>query len=318
MAGKVSKAIRRTRRRRRQQKRSRRLRRNQRGGGYSEVLTNDIYPGQQIHEQYQGVGMDCAGSPQRPGALDGIGMLQNPGGLPGLSNNVFSGMLKGGGSQLGSGGIVTNPQGAPLIQNGGTLLGVAVNHGEVPGSAGLMQPARSLPNDPDGYTYQYMREAQAQKGGRYAADLAAAAGQYGSNGVGYAGIAPTGRVPCESGSYDGLNPDRALQMQTTNRMTYDPPVPGFAPFVMKGGKSRRKRRMQKKKTKQGGGGTNAQNLANAAPYYFAGQVDSMKYNAPTAGYAWEPMMPQVPNNPDVSVQRTYDARHFNPACMKTN
>ena len=44
----------------------------------------------------------------------------------------------------------------------------------------------------------------------------------------------------------------------------------------------------------------------------------MKYNAPTAGYAWEPMMPQVPNNPDVSVQRTYDARHFNPACMKTN
>jgi hypothetical protein len=318
MAGMKSKR-RLTKRRRRQQKRSRKLRRNQRGGGYSVAVNQMISPGNPVNLQYQGVGMDCAGSPQRAGTLDGIGMLQNPGGLPGLSNNVFSGMLKGGGSQLGSGGIVVQNNGLPVIenhQNGGTLLGVAVNDGEMPGSAGLMQPARSLPTDPAGYTYQYMRDAQAQKGGRYGADLAAASSQYGSNGVGYAGIAPTGRVACESGSYDALNADRALQLQTTNTMTNN--VPGFAPYIMKGGKSRRKRRQQKKKNKQGGGGTNAENLANAAPYYFAGQVDSMKYNAPTAGYAWQPLMPQVSNNPGVNDYNTYDARHFNPACMKTN
>ena len=79
-----------------------------------------------------------------------------------------------------------------------------------------------------------------------------------------------------------------------------------------------RRSQQKKKLNQRGGGTNAENLANVPPQVFAGQMDSMKYNAQTAGYSWEPLRPAVQQNPDVSNWRTYDARHFNSACMKTN
>jgi hypothetical protein len=243
--------------------------------------------------------------------------------------------------------------GNPVIQNGGTLLsvaprsedyptvrGVPVGQGEIPGSAAGFPPARAhLPIDPAGYTYDYMvTQQKPQSGGRYGFDPVNATSMYGSNGVGYGGLAPIGRVGCESGSYNALNPDMALQLQTTNRSTYQPPVPGFAPFVpsfsMKGGSRKQQRipphmrrkksqkKQQKKKLsqrkKQSGGGTNAENMANAAPYYFAGQIDSMKYNAPTAGYEWRPLTPTVSNNPGVSDQGTYNARHFNQACLKTN
>jgi hypothetical protein len=49
-----------------------------------------------------------------------------------------------------------------------------------------------------------------------------------------------------------------------------------------------------------------------------GQVDSMAYYAPTAGYQNLPLMPQVPNNPGILMQLGYPAGHFNPACLKTN
>jgi len=317
---------------RRRTHRQRTLRRNQKGGGYSEKLDFTIYPGQQVHQQYTGVGMDCAGSPTRPGALDGIGRLN--GGLPGVS---YGGGKKrrGGGSQRGSGGIVVQNNGTPVIQNGGTVLGVAVNQGEEPGSVRFHNIPGALPKDPAGYTYQYMQDAAKpqQSGGRYGFDPVNAASTYGANGVGYAGLAPIGRVACESGSYDALNADKALQLQTTNRMTYQPPVPGFSSFVprflMSGGSRkgpipphmrRRKsqKRQQKKKLNQQGGGTNAENLANNPPQVFAGQIDSMKYNAQTAGYSWRPLDPAVQNNPGVSDQGTYAARHFNGACLKTN
>ena len=58
--------------------------------------------------------------------------------------------------------------------------------------------------------------ARAQTGGRY--------GMEGSplspnNGVGMSGYAPIGRIPCEAGTTNALNPDPALQSITTNRMT---------------------------------------------------------------------------------------------------
>ena len=49
-----------------------------------------------------------------------------------------------------------------------------------------------------------------------------------------------------------------------------------------------------------------------------GEVDAMRYYAPTAGYGNLPLMPQVPNNPGILMQLGYPAGHFNPACMKTN
>jgi len=305
-----------------------------------------IIPGQVVHQQYAGVGMDCAGSPTRPGALDGIGRLN--GGLPGVSygGGKKKNRRRGGGSQRGSGGIVVQNDGRPVIQNGGTLLtvandfagsvrGVPVGQAEQPGSVRFHNIPGSLPKDPAGYTYQYMQDAAKpqQSGGRYGFDPAIAASTYGANGVGYAGLAPVGRVACEPGSSNPLNPRIDLQEQTTNRMTYQPPVPGFSSFVprflMSGGSQKRRlpfhmrrrksqKNQQKKKLNQQGGGTNAENLANNPPQVFAGQIDSMKYNAQTAGYEWRPLDPAVPNNPGVSDQGTYAARHFNGACLKTN
>jgi len=255
-------------------------------------------------------------------------MLRSPGGLPGLSNGLMSGGRRRGGGQLGSGGVVTDPYGKNIIR-GGSYLGVGVQDGEMPSPASGFKPAGELPKDPAGYTYSYARQAQAQTGGRYGADLAAAAGMYGSNGVGYASLAPTGSVRCEAGSTNPLNADPALQMQTTNPNSSL--VPGWAQRFnpLAGGsrkrrhKRRRSRRQQKKKLsqrglKQSGGGTDAQNLANASPYYFAGQIDSMKYNAPTAGWGWQPLAPAVSNNPGVNDQNSYAARHFNQACVKTS
>ena len=326
-------------RRKHHSKRRRTLRRNQKGGGYSEKLDLTIYPGQQVHQQYQGVGMDCAGSPTRPGALDGIGRLN--GGLPGVSYGGGKKKRRGGGSQLGSGGIVVQNSGRSVLQNGGTLLtvandfagsvrGVPVSQAEQPGSVRFQNIPGSLPKDPAGYTYQYMQDAAKpqQSGGRYGFDPAIASSLYGSNGVGYASPGPTSSVKCEAGSVNPLNADLALQMQTTNPNPSE--VPGWSRQFnpLRGGRSRRRlrkgylpphmRRSQKKKRSQQGGGTNQENLANNPPQVFAGQIDSMKYNAQTAGYSWRPLSPAVQNNAGISDQGTYPARHFNEACLKTN
>ena len=307
------------RRSRKVSKRSRKNQKNQknqktqRGGGYSETLNNSIYPGQQVHTPYGGPGYDCAGTATRPGALNGIGMLQNPGGLAGLS----PGLLRGGGSQLGSGGPVVSNNGTLLNggrrrryrrkqqQQGGTILGVAVQDGSYPGTPASGTPAQAVLQE--GAVPANVNAARAQSGGRY--------GMEGSpldpvRGIGMSGYAPIGRVACESGTLDALNPDPALQAMTTNRMTYG--VPGFTP-VMRGGRSIHKqrrlpvhKRTQKKKSKRQSGGV------------VVGQVDAMRYYAPTAGYSNSPLMPQVPNNPGILMQTGYPAGHFNQACLKTN
>jgi hypothetical protein len=208
-------------------KRSRKNQKNQKnqkqgGGGYTETLNLSIYPGQQVHSAYTGSGYDCAGSPQRAGALDSIGMLQNPGGLPGLSPSL----MRGGGTQLGSGGIVVGNDGEPVIggrrggkrrrnqkqQKGGTVLGVAVREGSYPGTPASGTPAQAMPQEST--VPANVNAARAQMGGRY--------GMEGSpldpvRGVGMSGYAPIGRVACEAGTTDALNPDMALQTMTTNR-----------------------------------------------------------------------------------------------------
>jgi hypothetical protein len=115
-----------------------------------------------------------------------------------------------------------------------------------------------------------------------------------------------------------------VQELTTNTMTYN--VPGFTPLMKGGRRVRRgnntskrsgplhrrgfkprksKKRSQKKKNKQRGG-------------VVVGQVDAMRYYAPTAGYSNLPLVPQVPNNPGILMQLGYPAGHFNQACLKTN
>jgi hypothetical protein len=79
-----------------------------------------------------------------------------------------------------------------------------------------------------------------------------------------------------------------------------------------------------RKARQSGG------MAQGAPLQkFIGDVGSMSYNVPTAGYSIGVMKPLVPNNP-LDSRDPYDARggsyvaqfgypsQFNQACLKTN
>jgi hypothetical protein len=143
-----------------------------------------------------------------------------------------------------------------------------------------------------------------------------------SNGVGTIG-SPFARVGCETGTFNRLNPDPA-GIQTMS--TAPGSVPGWtgftdmmgrvaAGFGMKGGRrSKRskkgrkcstKRQQQQQQQKQSGG-------------RFVGDVASMAYYAPTAGYGNYPMSPGVPNNPGILMQVGYPARHLNEACIKTS
>ena len=98
------------------------------------------------------------------------------------------------------------------------------------------------------------------------------------NAVGASGLAPFARIPCEAGTFNSLNPDVKLQMATTA-------VP------MRGG---------------------------AFPVVNVGAADSMRYNAPTAGYRndFEPL-PAGGAVPGLMLQTPYDARSGNMACATT-
>ena len=98
------------------------------------------------------------------------------------------------------------------------------------------------------------------------------------NAVGASGLAPFARIPCEAGTSNSLNPDVKLQMATTA-------VP------MRGG---------------------------AFPIVNVGAADSMRYNAPTAGYRndFEPL-PAGGAVPGLMLQTPYDARSGNMACATT-
>ena len=310
--------------------------RSQSGGGYTEQLNLSIYPGQQVHQAYGGPGYDCAGAPSRPGALDSIGMLRVPGGLPGLSPGLFS----GGGSQLGSGGIVTTNQGASI--NGGRRKRRQQQGGTIPGIAGVSvedAPKAGTPssNTPAPATLQEsqipanVNAARGQTGGRYGMEINPAALVLDQqNGVGMSGYAQNGRIPCEIGTKDALN----LNPGGVQGMSTLPSFAGVGNFtqLMKGGrrknnggfakttrrKTPRKQQKQKQKQKQQQGGSKKKRSRRQQGGVVVGQVDAMRYYAPTAGYENLPLVPQVPNNPGILMQLGYPGGHFNQACMKTN
>ena len=317
----------------RKTKRSKKSKKSQRGGGYSEKLDLSIYPGQQVHQAYGGPGYDCAGSPARPGALDSIGMLRVPGGLPGLSPGLFS----GGGSQLGSGGIVVTNKGFSINggkrkrrqQQGGTvpgIAGVSVGQGAYAGTPSSNTPAPATLQESQ--VAANINAARAQTGGRYGMEITPAALILDQqNAVGMSGYAQNGRIACETGTGDALNknPGDIQGMSTL------PSFAGVGNFTQRMGGGRRKnnggfakttrrrtpRKQQKQKQKQQGG-SKKKRLRRQQGGVVVGEVDAMRYYAPTAGYGNLPLMPQVPNNPGILMQLGYPAGHFNPACMKTN
>jgi len=324
---------------RRISRKSKKSKKSQKGGGYSEQLNLSIYPGQQVHQAYSGPGYDCAGSPARPGALDSIGMLRNPGGLPGLSPGLFSG---GGATQLGSGGTVVNPMtGRPFNggrrrksknQQGGDVTGVSVADGSIAGRPSSGTPAQVYPQEAT--VGPNLNAPRAQMGGRYGMEIAPADLVLSpSNAVGMSGYAQNGRVGCEVGTQDALNANPG-GIQTGSTL---PSFAGVGNFtqLMKGGKRQSKnnngytvrlrkgkgrthkkqQKQQKQQQQQGGKKKRSRKQQGGV---VVGEVDAMRYYAPTAGYGNLPLMPQVPNNPGILMQLGYPAGHFNPACMKTN
>jgi hypothetical protein len=304
--------------------RHRRHHRKQEGGGWSEVLSAKtmINPGNPVHQPYPGPGKDCAGTPTRPGTLTDIGDLRVPGGLPGVSSMagvnsapVVAGpaglvntqygpswLFKGGGrkgrkghkgkkqqggaTQLGSGGNVTNVK-TPMM----------TNMSEVQSAMKASNPA-PVPMGPNPSGYPVFPK---QSGGRY--------GFFPSdgplnpvNGVGATGPAPFYRIPCERGTFDALNPmgkgPMAQDYTTLPFSLSNPPPPGLTPM---------------RSSYTGGGRTRRQKGG-----VYVGQVDAMRYYAPTAGYDNLPMKPMVQNNPGILMQVGYPARHMNMACLKTS
>ena len=116
------------------------------------------------------------------------------------------------------------------------------------------------------------------------------------------GLGVFGRLPCDTGSFNQMNPNPAgVQSLTTAS-----PIPPYSSF--KGGRrSRRSRRTR---------GGNAE-LSSAFPAVNVGQPDSMRYYAPTAGYTHKfETFPAGGALPGLTLNIPYEARSFNQACIK--
>jgi hypothetical protein len=292
-----------------------------RGGGWTDNLSLPTAGvGNQIHQQYSGPGKDCPGVPIRFGTINPLPANLNSG-LPGTGLSPASHPMKGGATQLGSGG--------PVI-----LKGVSVADGEMPGKfPGSFQDIQA--KLPVTGTYR-----PSQSGGRYgfSPDILS------PNGVGMSTFGHQS-VPCELGSFNKLNPTEPMpNPPLSNIRSVTMGVQGItsAPLPMKGGRRRKgkhngihcvikkcvicQRGMRTRKGRQSGG-------AGAPLSYSVGQADMMRYNAPTAGYTNQTVLPLVQNNPYMD-RLGYDARSgdgryhaqigipvmngLNEACLKTN
>lgn len=254
------------------------------GGGYMDG-PGYVNPGNLVHNKYSGPGMDCAGSVTRPGYLTS-NSFAGTGGLPGLNGKLFGGKsIVGGATQLGSGGIVA---GAPMAE---------AFRGGIAGAGSYGSRTTT------GAAAELKEMGPAMVGGRYG--TAVFEGPLNpNNGVGTT-PGPFGRVHCEAGTRDPLNPNPGGVQNITTAPGYVPGWSHYLPKFLQGGKRR---------TRKTSGGAQL----NPAPLTVSvGDVDSMRYNAPTAGYSNWPLAPPVMNNPGILMQTPYDARAFNMACLKT-
>lgn len=298
---------------------SRREKRKSNGGGWSDLPKGNfnqiaVNPGNQIHFPYTGPGKDCTGNPHsiRPGHI----FDYTAKGLPGLSGGKRSNYKRHnknrksrGGAAMPSpasthfGGPVTNPNLPPVSGS------VTPKPGDFPDTTGaggtVAQPnvVMSMPGVPvNGQPLMPKMPIAELSKSADAANLAAPqkGGRYGFfpdmgplnpvNGVGTS-PAPFGRIPCESGTYNPLNPNPGgIQTMTT--------APLMPPYVTRGG---------------------ASEFSSANfPTVQVGDVDSMRYYAPTSGYRNDFMTFPAPSAvPGLTIQTPYDARAFNQACIKT-
>lgn len=318
-------ARRRTYKNRKSLRRSRHNKRRVAGGGWSDLPAGSfdkiaVNPGNQVHFPFTGPGKDCTGNPHsyRPGYI----FSYDPKGLPGLSGGKRRNHRVRGGAAMpmpasielpgpvtnpnlppvsgsvtpkpatfpdtvGVGGTVANPQGLPVVMS---MPGVPT-----PGAAQMPKmPIAELSKAADAANLA----APKQNGGRYG--FFPGMGPLNpSNGVGTT-PGPFGRIPCEVGTYNPLNPDpNGIQTMSTAPLT--------PPFVT---------------GRLAGGGLPAGTGLAASSANFptvqVGQADSMRYYSPTAGYTNDFMTFRAPSPvPGLTIQTPYDAKAFNQACIKT-
>lgn len=306
-------------------RKSRRDRRRE-GGGWSDLPNGTfneiaVNPGNQVHFPYTGPGKDCTGNPHsiRPGWI----FDYSPKGLPGFSGGKRRNRnrrARGGAAMPPAAsdlpGPVTNPNLPPVSGSvtpkpgdfpdttgaGGTVARpVVMSMPGVPTPPGAAQmpkvPIAELSKSADAANLAPPPPAS-QKGGRYG--FFPGMGPLNpENGVGTS-PGPFGRIPCEVGTYNPLNPNPGnIQLMSTAPLT--------PPFVS---------------GRLAGGGLPAGTgfAASSAnfPVVRVGDVDSMRYYAPTAGYRNDFMTFQAPSAvPGLTIQTPYDARAFNQACIKT-
>lgn len=289
-------------------KRKRSLRRTKRktnGGGYSDG-PGMVNPGNLLHIKYGGVGMDCTGNPHsiRPGYIADYTAKGLPGftgggkrrrdrkkrggAAPGPINNPN--MLPVNASITAKPNWMPNPTGS-----GGTVgqPGVVMSMPGVPTPPGAAQmPIAKL--DPSASGANLLP----QKGGRYG--FFPGMGPLNpENGVGTT-PAPFGRIPCEVGTFDALNPNP----NNVQRMSTAPLVPPFVSGRLAGGGLP--------------AGTGLTASAANFPTVQVGQADSMRYYAPNAGYRNDFMTFRAPSPvAGLAIQTPYSAGAFNQACIKT-
>jgi len=310
----------------RRQRSKQRTRRSTRGGGWSEG-PNFVSPGYLIHNQYAGPGKDCTGNPAslRPGYIAYYTPEGLPGHGPGWSRGgrrrVKGKRVKGGALSVAahqSFGPVPNPNYPPVS---GCLTPKPGDFPATQGVAGTVaNPAAlpvvmSMPGVPvagqplmpkvqlDASADPNNLKGAGQSGGRYG--FFPGMGPLNPvNGVGVT-PAPFGRIPCERGTFDALNPNPG----NVQELTTAPPLPPYVTGRMQGGAE-----LTGAPTNVGSSGFSSANF----PVVRVGDADSMRYYAPTAGYRNDFMTFRAPSPvPGLTIQTPYDARAFNQACIKT-
>ncbi len=295
-----------------------------RGAGYS-TGPMAVHPGDLVYNSYSGPQTsfsplkDCTGNPMshRSGWIPSGTDMSVRGGLPGMRGGKRR--RKRGGAAMPF--MATPFMATPFMATLDSFQGRPVNGSitEPPTSfpdrtgAGIQQPVIAAPHGgviPPGAQMPGVSSQVVppiQTGGRYG--FFPGMGPLNpANGVGTT-PGPFGRIPCEAGTYNPLNPNP----DNIQRLTTAPLTP---PYVT----------MPPMNTMRGGGanmagspvdGGSSYSVANF-PTVQVGAADSMRYYAPTAGYSHAFQTFKAPSPvPALMLNTQYDARAFNPACIKT-
>ena len=322
-----------SRRKKRPARRTRRIRRN--GGGWSELGKGTfnqiaVSPGYPVHTPFSGPGKDCTGNPHslRPGYIADY----SPKGLPGLSGGKRRNKSSGGKRRNKSRGGMAMPSPASIgpISNPNLLPvagGVTPKPDDFPDTTGaggtVAQPnvVMSMPGVPTPPGAAQMPIAELSRSAD-ASNLTQKGGRYGFfpgmgplnpvNGVGVA-PAPFGRIPCETGTYNSLNPNP----NNVQGLFTAPLTPPFVTGKLMGGGASPLVAPPLVASPLAAPPLGALSSANF-PVVRVGDADSMRYYAPTAGYRNDFMTFRAPSPvPGLTIQTPYDAKAFNQACIKT-